>query len=148
MSFNRVFTCLFLHRLKIHGGNNRLYVNTEVKSRAAVFSRLSFRMNWNFTSNIFVRDSNVQTKKFFTPLYNLSFSYRTDIVVNYTYFFYKQPVYKQLVVEWQIAKQLSGLNLLSPSANKNYIQRKEEFFFYNKRKILVKMTMYQDSQKY
>ena len=90
----------------------------------------------------------MQTKNFFTPLYNLSFSYRTDIVVNYTYFFYKQPVYKQLVVEWQIAKQLSGLNLLSPSANKNYIQRKEEFFFYNKLKIVVKMTMYQDSQKY
>ena len=26
-------------------------------------------------------------------------------------FFYKQPVYKQLAFEWQIAKQLSGLNL-------------------------------------
>ena len=27
-------------------------------------------------------------------------------------FFYKQPVYKQLALGWQIAKQLSGLNPL------------------------------------
>ena len=33
---------------------------------------------------------------------------------------YKQPVYKQLSLAWQIAKQLSGLNLLSLSNNKNY----------------------------
>ena len=33
--------------------------------------------------------------------------------------FYKQPVYKQLALAWQIAKQLSGLNLLSLSNNKN-----------------------------
>ena len=26
-------------------------------------------------------------------------------------FFYKQPVYNQLALEWQISKQLSGLNL-------------------------------------
>ena len=32
--------------------------------------------------------------------------------------FYKQPVFKQLA--WQIAKQLSGLNLLSLSNNKIY----------------------------
>ena len=34
--------------------------------------------------------------------------------------FYKQPVYKQLALAWQIAKQLSGLNPLSLSNNKNY----------------------------
>ena len=34
------------------------------------------------------------------------------------HFVCKQPVYKQL--EWQIAKQLSGLNPLSLSNNKNY----------------------------
>ena len=34
--------------------------------------------------------------------------------------FYKQPVDKQLVFAWQITKQLSGLNPLSLSNNKNY----------------------------
>ena len=34
--------------------------------------------------------------------------------------FYKQPVYKQLTLPWQITKQLSGLNPLSLSNNKNY----------------------------
>ena len=34
--------------------------------------------------------------------------------------FYKQLVYKQLALGWQIAKQLSGLNPLSLSNNKNY----------------------------
>ena len=34
--------------------------------------------------------------------------------------FYKQPVYNQLTLAWQIAKQLSGLNPLSLSNNKNY----------------------------
>ena len=34
--------------------------------------------------------------------------------------FYKQPVDKQLALAWQIAKQLSGLNPLSLSNNKNY----------------------------
>ena len=33
--------------------------------------------------------------------------------------FYKQPIYKQLSLGWQIAKQLSGLNSLSQSNNKN-----------------------------
>ena len=31
-----------------------------------------------------------------------------------------QPVYKQLALEWQIAKQGSGLNPLSLNDNKNY----------------------------
>ena len=34
--------------------------------------------------------------------------------------FYKQPVYKQLALSWQIAKQLSGLHPLSLSNNQNY----------------------------
>ena len=34
--------------------------------------------------------------------------------------FYEQPVYKQLALAWQIAKQLSELNPLSISNNKNY----------------------------
>ena len=34
--------------------------------------------------------------------------------------FYKQLVYKQLALGWQIAKQLSGLNPLSLSNNINY----------------------------
>ena len=34
--------------------------------------------------------------------------------------FYKQPVYKQLALAWQIAKQFSGFNPLSLSNNKNY----------------------------
>ena len=37
----------------------------------------------------------------------------------YTYLFYKQPIYKQLALGCQIAKQLSGLNPLSLSNNKN-----------------------------
>ena len=39
-------------------------------------------------------------------------------------FFHKQPVYKQLVLGWQIAKQLSGLNTLSLSNSKNYRLKK------------------------
>ena len=34
--------------------------------------------------------------------------------------FYKQPVYQQLALAWQTAKQLSWLNPLSLSSNKNY----------------------------
>ena len=41
---------------------NRLHFNTQVKSHAAVlFSRPSFRANWNFASRIFVHDSYVWT---------------------------------------------------------------------------------------
>ena len=39
-------------------------------------------------------------------------------------FFYEQPFYKQLVLGWQIAKQLSGLNPLSVSNNENYRSKK------------------------
>ena len=38
-------------------------------------------------------------------------------------FYYKQPVYKQLALEWQIAKQLSELN-----KNKNHRLKKSGVF--------------------
>ena len=40
-------------------------------------------------------------------------------LINWYKRFYKQPVYKQLALGLQTAKQLSGLNPLSPSNNKN-----------------------------
>ena len=43
------------------------------------------------------------------------------------------------------AKQLSGLNSLSLSNNKNYRLKKSGAFFCNKRKIAVKTTMQQNS---
>ena len=49
-------------------------------------------------------------------------------VKNYNYFFYKQPVYKQLVLKWQIPKQLSGLNPFSLNNNKNYRLKKSGVF--------------------
>ena len=39
---------------------------------------------------------------------------------NDTYFFYKQPVYKQLAFGWQIANQLLGFKPLSLTNSKNY----------------------------
>ena len=45
-----------------------------------------------------------------------------------TYFFYKQPVFKELTLGWQIAKQLSGLNLFALSNNKNYRLKKSGVF--------------------
>ena len=42
--------------------------------------------------------------------------------------FYKEPVYKQLALAWQIAKQLSGLNPFSLSNNKNYRLKKNGVF--------------------
>ena len=42
--------------------------------------------------------------------------------------FYKQPVYKQIALEWQIAKQLSRLNAFSLSNNKNYRLKKSGVF--------------------
>ena len=43
-------------------------------------------------------------------------------------FFYKQPVYKQLALAWKITKQISGLNPLSLSNNKNYRLKKNGVF--------------------
>ena len=62
-----------------------------------------------------------------------------------TYFFYKQPVYKQLALGWQIAKQLSRLNPLSLSNNKNYRLKESGVLLCNKRKIVVKPKIYQNS---
>ena len=42
--------------------------------------------------------------------------------------FYKPSVYKQLALAWKIAKQLSGLNPLSLSNNKNYSLKKNSVF--------------------
>ena len=54
-------------------------------------------------------------------------------------FLYKQSVYKQLALGWQIAKQLSGLNPFSLSNNKNYRLKKSRVFLCNKRKAAVKL---------
>ena len=66
--------------------------------------------------------------------------------------FYKEPVYKQLAIQWQIAKQLSGLNL---KYNNNYRNnkatikttdsKKMELFLCNKRKTVAKLTIHQNS---
>ena len=61
--------------------------------------------------------------------------------INTLSFFYKQPVYKQLALGWQITKQLSGLNPILLSNNQNY-RKKMEFFLCNKRKIILKETMH------
>ena len=67
-------------------------------------------------------------------------------LVNYTEFFFnEQPVYKQVALGWQIAKQLSGPNPVSLSNNKNYRYRKLEFFLCNKRKIVVILIIHQNS---
>ena len=49
-------------------------------------------------------------------------------VKKYIYFFYKQPVFKQLTLGWQIAKQLLGLNPFPLSDNKNYRLQKGGVF--------------------
>ena len=43
-------------------------------------------------------------------------------------FFYKQPVFKQLALGWQSAKQSSGLNPFWLSNNKNYRLKKSGVF--------------------
>ena len=61
--------------------------------------------------------------------------------------FYK-PIFlcKQLALGLQIANQLSGLNPLSLSNNKNYrLKKSVELFLCNKRKIAVKPTIHQSS---
>ena len=35
-----------------------------------------------------------------------------SLILDYTYIFYKQPIYKPLALGWQIAKQLSGLRTI------------------------------------
>ena len=57
-----------------------------------------------------------------------------------------QLVYKQPALKWQIAKQLSGLNPLSLTNNKNYLQIKEKGWglLCNKHKIAAKQTITQN----
>ena len=43
-------------------------------------------------------------------------------------FVHKQPVYKQLALGWQIAKELSGLNPLSLNNNENYRLKRSGVF--------------------
>ena len=61
----------------------------------------------------------------------------------YTYFFYKQPVFKQLAHGSQIAKQLSGVNLFSLSNNINYRLKKsgnKEFLFMKTQRVLNRLS--------
>ena len=58
---------------------------------------------------------------------------------------YKQQDYEQLALGWQIAMQLSGLNPLSLSINKNYKLKKIGVFLCNKHKIAVKPIIHQNS---
>ena len=46
----------------------------------------------------------------------------------YSVFFNKQPVYKQLALGYQIAKQFSGLYPLSLSNKKSYVLKKSGVF--------------------
>ena len=71
-------------------------------------------------------------------------SLEKDDIYNYV-IFYQQPVYKQLALGWQIAKQLSRLNLFSSSNNKNYRLKKSGVFPLHKRKIAVKPTIHHNS---
>ena len=70
------------------------------------------------------------------------FSVLAILLLAYT--FYKQPVYKQLALGSQIAKQLSWLNPLSLITIKTTDYRKE-FFLCNKCKVAVKPAMHQNS---
>ena len=51
--------------------------------------------------------------------------------------------YKQLTLGWKIAKQLSGLNPLSLSNDKNF--KMKWSFFFNKHKIAAQTTVHQNS---
>ena len=77
-------------------------------------------------------------------VFNLSW-YSHFKLISLHLFFYTQLVYKQLALGWQIAKQLSGLNPLSLSNNKNYRLKKVKLFLCNKCKIAVKRTIHQNS---
>ena len=64
----------------------------------------------------------------------------------YTYVFYKQPVYNQLALGRQIAKQFPGLNPLAQSNNKNCRLKTVEFFFCYNRKTAVKPRIHQNQR--
>ena len=63
--------------------------------------------------------------------------------VLYKYTVFKEPVYKELALGWQIAKQLSGFYSSLLSDNKSY--RKVEFFLCNKHKITANPKKDQNS---
>ena len=52
--------------------------------------------------------------------FSIKISYENKTFGNYTYFFYKPPVHKQLALGLKIAQQLSGLSFFSLSDKKNY----------------------------
>ena len=65
----------------------------------------------------------------------------------YTYFFNKQPGYKQLALKWQIAKQLPGLRAQGSVSNKKKYRLKKSRVFplSNKHKTAVRPTEHQNS---
>ena len=87
-------------------------------------------LSWNFVLKVIRRLFWVRSSEKWGK-YNNGTHSRIDIVGNswnkilklfvilYLLVFYKQPAYKQLALGWQIAKQLSGLSLLSLSNNKH-----------------------------
>ena len=60
--------------------------------------------------------------------YMYLFSTVSNFFSKHLFFFYKQPVYEQLALGWKIAKQLSGINPLLLSNNKNYRLKKSGVF--------------------
>ena len=59
-------------------------------------------------------------------LFSLYIIWKSEI---HLVFFYNQPVYKQLALGWQIAKQLLGLNPISINNNKTIDKEKWSFSF-------------------
>ena len=62
---------------------------------------------------------NLQAKYSFCLSFSENFLDRSKLQVTII-FLHKKPVYKELALRWQIAKQLSGLNPFLLSNNKNY----------------------------
>ena len=79
-----------------------------------ILKRTSFEEHLQTTaSDLYKRRS------LFFPLNNMP-----GCCVAYISFFYKQAVFKQQGLGWQIAKQLSGLNSLPLGNNENYRLKK------------------------
>ena len=69
---------------------------------------------------------NITSLLFMIRDFDLEFSMFLTFSLHFV--FYKQPVYKQLALEWQIAKHLLGFNPLSLKNNKNYKLKKVGVF--------------------
>ena len=70
------------------------------------------------------------------------------VCLDYTYLFYMQPLYEQLPLGCQIAKQLSGLNLFLLRNNKDYRLKKRGVFHLiicNKQRTAVKPAILHNS---